>query len=437
MKLQRLLIKQYKCIPELEIRPKAVTVVEGGNGRGKTSVLDALSLIFDGGHRPQDIRNGAKKAEISIEIEDDRGGVFTVAKTINQKSSSIVVTKPDGEPAESPQTWLKELASGIGFDPVTFCEDPKARAEWIQKAMPITFTVQEATKTIYGDGVAAILKRHITGPVDLQGLIEARQRIYDERTKQNGVLKQTAGAKASLKAALPPDGDSKDWAAEGTAASAELDDLARQKLGKLRTVDGLEKDEIQAKTDECQKQIDALILARDAEIESIRMQSRRARTDIEEEFSGKEAAARERRTQAQERASEATRVATLRGEYERALREHTQAESAAANMNDALDSLDDLRKRKLKEMPIEGAEVRDGQLFINELPYDNLSTSEKLRVAFQFAGLMPNKLPMMISDRAESFEESNWQEVKAAAVESGYQVFFARVTEGELAVETI
>jgi hypothetical protein len=88
-------------------------------------------------------------------------------------------------------------------------------------------------------------------------------------------------------------------------------------------------------------------------------------------------------------------------------------------------------------MPIEGAEVRDGQLFINELPYDNLSTSEKLRVAFQFAGLMQNKLPMMISDRAESFEESNWQEVKAAAVESGYQVFFARVTEGELAVETI
>ena len=437
MKLLRLALKQYKCIAELEIRPKAVTIVEGGNGKGKTSVLDALSLIFDGCHRPQDIRNGAKKAEITIEIEDDRGGVFTVCKTINAKSSSIVVTKPDGEPAESPQTWLKELASGIGFDPVMFAEDPKARAEWIQKAMPITFTVQEATKTIYGDGVAAILKRHITGPVDLQGLLEARQRIYDERKEHNGRTKQLDGAIKNLKAALPPEGDAKDWAAEGAAASAELDSLSREKLGKLRTVDGLEKDEIQAKTEECQKQIDALIAARDLEIESVRMQSRRARTEIEDEFAGKEAAARERRTQAAERASEATRVATLRGEYARAVKEHAEAESAAANMNDALDSLDDLRKRKLKEMPIEGAEVREGQLYINELPYDNLSTSEKLRVAFQFAGLMPNKLPMMISDRAESFEESNWQEVKQAAVESGYQVFFARVTEGELAVETI
>ena len=36
----------------------------------------------------------------------------------------------------------------------------------------------------------------------------------------------------------------------------------------------------------------------------------------------------------------------------------------------------------------------------------------------------------------DPLEESNWQEVKPAAIESGYQVFFARVTEGELAVET-
>ena len=34
-------------------------------------------------------------------------------------------------------------------------------------------------------------------------------------------------------------------------------------------------------------------------------------------------------------------------------------------------------------------------------------------------------------------EESNWQEVKHAAIESGYQMFFARVTEGELVVQTI
>lgn len=436
MKLLRLALKQYKCIQELEIHPKAVTVLSAGNGRGKTSVLDAISLVFDGGHRPQDIRHGAKKAEITIEIEDDRGGTYTVVKTINQKSSSVVVTKPDGEPAESPQTWLKELASGIGFDPVLFAENPKARAEWIQKAMPIQFGVDESTKSIYGDGVNAILRRHITAPVDLEGLLAVRARIYDERKEHNGRTKQLDGALKNLKASLPPESDGKDWAAEGAAASAELDQLSSDKLSQLRTVDGLEKEEIDLKTKECQRQIDALIAERDRLIEDIRMQSRKARVQVEDEFSGKEAVARERRTQAQERAAEATRVVTLRGEYERTKKEHAAAESAALNLNDAIDALDDLRKKKMKEMPIEGAEVREGELFINDLPFENLSTSEKMRVAFQFAGLMPNKLPMMISDRAESFEESNWQEIKAAASESGYQLFFARVTEGELAVET-
>jgi len=438
VKLLRLFLKNYKCIPELEIRPKAVTIMSGKNGLGKTTVLDAIALIFDGGHQPHAIRLGAKRAEITLEIEESPGNCFTVCKTINQKSSSLVVTKPDGEPAESPQAWLKELASGISFDPVMFAEDPKARAEWIQRVMPMVFTVEQSTRTIYGDNVAAILKKHITGPVDLEGLLAVRQKLYDERREQNGRTKQLDGTLKTLKASLPAESENKDWAAEIAAAQSELDELAGSKLNTLREIDAREKDNVRGVTDEFQVQIDKLIAERDAKIQSIQMEARSERLVANDASSSLEQVQRERRTRAQERATDATRVATLRGEYERAKQEHAKAESAALNLDEAIETLDELRKQRTKEMPIEGAEVRDGQLFINDRHFDVLSTSEKLKVAFQFAGQLPNKLPMMISDRAESFDEANWQEVKTAAAESGWQVFFSRVTQGEeLAVETI
>ncbi len=438
MKLLRLALKNYKCIPELEIQPKAVTIISGGNGLGKTSVLDSIALIFDGGHRPQDIRLGAKRAEITLDIEDDAGALYSVTKSISQRSSSVVVTKPDGEPAESPQTWLKEICSGIAFDVVTFCEDPKARAEWIQRAMPLTFTLAETTRTIFGEGVASILRANIAGPLDLEGLLAVRQRLYDARKEQNGRTKQLDGTLKTLKASLPAESEGKDWAAEVAAAQSELDELARTKLANLREIDGRERDRVDSVTADFQRQIDLLMLERDQKIEIIHGEARAERVAANDAAGSLEEVQRERRTRAQERASEATRVSTLRGEYDRTKQEHAKAESMAANLSEAIETLDDLKANKLKQTPVDGADVREGQLFINDKPYDNLSTSEKLKVAFQFAGLLPNRLPVMISDRAESFDQDSWADVKNAAVESGWQVFFARVTAGEqLAVETV
>src|SRR5262249_41011515 len=144
MKLASASIRNFRGIEELDINPGAVTIFSGDNATGKTSALSALASIFEGGHQPADIRNGTRKSEIEIELLDDKGELFTVRKSITPKSSTVTVSREDGSAVPSPQSWLKSIASGIGFDPVQFVIDKKARAQFIQEALPTTFTPAEA-----------------------------------------------------------------------------------------------------------------------------------------------------------------------------------------------------------------------------------------------------------------------------------------------------
>ncbi len=71
-KINRLYIKNYNSISEVEIIPTESTVtLSGKNGQGKTSVLRAIESIVFGGHIEEPVvRSGETNAQIIAEIDD-------------------------------------------------------------------------------------------------------------------------------------------------------------------------------------------------------------------------------------------------------------------------------------------------------------------------------------------------------------------------------
>jgi hypothetical protein len=162
----------------------------------------AIKCVFEGGHTPDLIRTGAKRAEVAMVLDTGT----TIRRVITEKSSKLEVSTTDGAPVpEGPQHFVESLASGFAFDPLAFVEaKPKERLAYLQRALNLLFGPDE---------VRAAAGLTVPAPVDLDGLDRIREAIYKDRTKENTLTKQARATVERLSAALAED-DAVDWKKE-------------------------------------------------------------------------------------------------------------------------------------------------------------------------------------------------------------------------------
>lgn len=447
MKIISLTLVNYKCFEEIVIQPRvlpgwgSLTILSGGNQTGKTAILDAFYLIFEaGGHRPQDIRGGTKKATLTLVLQDDEGKNIEVVKTITPKSSRIEVTPEGGEPMESPQTWLNEIASGIGFNPQEFIDDPKKRQEFIQRVCPISFQATEAVALVYTKTAKEeMLSEFPSQPTNLDGLIAVRDRFGSRRKEVTGKLKQLEGTIKTLGEGLPAENQGQDWAAVTQEVDQKLTTVIREKGERLRECDKAAREAVDEATLAYNEAVALAQQALDAEKLRIEREAREARAGIESEYSESEKDLRTKQADARNYREQDIRNASVRQEYDRVKNERVEVEKQATALDDCVKAVDELRKNKQREMPIPGVELREGgALYVNDLPFDgNTSTSEQMRIALMFAGQLPNPARLVFLDRLESFDGPRFDELKQVIIDSGFNVFATKVTDGPLVVEKI
>src|SRR6516225_5652307 len=56
--------------PHAKFAPRSITRIKGPNTSGKSSILRALGRIFEGGHDPSIIREGAEKSVVEMVLDD-------------------------------------------------------------------------------------------------------------------------------------------------------------------------------------------------------------------------------------------------------------------------------------------------------------------------------------------------------------------------------
>ena len=127
MKILKFKALNYKGIKELEIIPDGnLVIISGKNGAGKSSTIDGIKNILSGKDKLtiKPIRNGESKAELELEVEGkNKNGElikYIIKKTFTENGESLQVLNDDGLKYPSPQTFLNKLTGGNGFDPNAF-----------------------------------------------------------------------------------------------------------------------------------------------------------------------------------------------------------------------------------------------------------------------------------------------------------------------------
>lgn len=185
MTIHRIQITNFMGIAARElVLSDAGAIVEGGNARGKTSVLLAVRAALAGqGISADAIRTGATSAEIVINLDD-----LTVRRVIDRNDTSLVVKgPPDGRARPAPQALLTALLGLSPLDPLDlYLAKPRDRRETILASLPITVTEEDLRRWISAEVFASLsTEARATTGHGLDVVERARRELYDRRTVAN------------------------------------------------------------------------------------------------------------------------------------------------------------------------------------------------------------------------------------------------------------
>lgn len=405
-----------------------VAVVVGANGQGKTSLLQSIHSVLEGGHDPDCIRQGAKTAKVVIELSN---GV-KMTKTITPKDSNLEVLSPDGGIVKGPATYIKGLVPALSFDPIQFLSsDPKDRAAFLLRTLPMNFEAAE---------ISRIVGSAISGTVNLERFNEIREGQYSQRTELNRQVRDLEGTINDMERNLPAD-DATDWSAERDSiaakisgvessiktAAAEIELAAEQRRSAERQHSAVR---VAALREQISKE-EATLAAFLSEVNS------RAATilaDSTRELEAEKALLSAELGQVRAKADHQQQTAGIRGvivERKKVLEGHVSRE---IRLTDTLKALDALKHRKLKELPIAGLDLRmDAKnrpvILIDGIPLDKLNRQTQLFVAIQAVSKAGGRLPLIICECAE-IDDEKLAELAAAGKDAGIQMILARWETG-------
>lgn len=118
MKLKHIKIKDFKGINQIESEINFHNVyVVGGNGKNKTSFLDAIWTTLTGDNiPPEPIRKGQTEATIEVELDK----YLAIMEFKKSKKTFRLISKDDGTVVDQPRTFFNSLVGIIDFDPNHF-----------------------------------------------------------------------------------------------------------------------------------------------------------------------------------------------------------------------------------------------------------------------------------------------------------------------------
>lgn len=434
MHIQKINIRQILGIDDLEITPGSFTTIEGPNGTGKTSILEAIKAAVSSGHDATLLRNGAEKGEVVFVLDDG----MSITKAVTADGSSTVVRDAAGKKVQRPAEAIASLLDMISVNPVDFLNAKnKDRVKVLLESMPMEVDTARLSE-LSGIAVTAASGVHVLQVIELTAT-----KVYDERTGTNRAIKEKDGTIKQLTEAMPPapngiDGtedEITDQVAEATTArDARLTQIAT-KLSGIETDTRNKIDGIRAKL---QADIDALKTAAQLEVDTLNAELAKQTglaTTARENANAKHTtttaplaaaltAIRTNREAAAKRETTSKLIDTMNGELEE-LRADAERQTAA------LTALEHYKSELLDKLPIPGLEVRDGEIYRYDVVFNRLNTAQQVDIAVEIAKLRAGSLGVICVDRIECLDSKMFESFRDRLIESGLQAFVTRVGDSD------
>lgn len=399
MHITKFTAENIKKLVAVNITPDGSVVVVGGkNNQGKTSVLDSIEMLLTGAKSiPKDvIRHGQSSARIAAELspapEAGYDGEYTVERIITRggKPQLIVKEAATGMEASAPQDWLDGLKqSNLAFDPLQFTRlKPKEQLERL--------------KEIVGVDTTELDSRHA--------------KIYAERAVINREGERLAGYVDKLPYHI---GVSKVDTAELATALAEQKSHNTWLAGRMQEKLSLER------SVESSRQL-LEVLRKQVETEEFRMADNAAKLQsVTEELAGKSvidttelngqiATADETNRQVAENAAREEKTRELKE-----LREQSKAKTVELKAIDA----EKAALMQAAKWPVAGLGFGAEGITFNDFPFENLSSSQQLRVSFAMAAAQCATLKVACIQDGSLLDEDSMKAVHELAKEHGMQLW--------------
>lgn len=434
--ISKIEVENIRGIPNANLEPKSITIIRGANGTGKSSWIDAFRCVFDGGYDPLLVRNGEERASVRVTLSDGT----TLQRVLDAKrcTSSITVKSADGEVIKSPQKYVESLADTLAYDPLDFIEyDHKQRAKLIEDLLRVELSTHELSAACLSQDWYLAHFDPRRNPFD--NIKAIRDAAYERRREMNVRERQAQDTVETLRKDMPTlNEDSADFEGRNAAAQRKLQEvisaerIAQTELSEQYSA-SLERIEAWAREEHAK--IDAAKNKKVAEAGAVKAEM------IAELIAAHGPLVQEARAEAQSAAAALTEYNKAQGLRDHLAKMEIQSKEfgdESIRLSRAIENLDRLRLEKLKEIPLEGADMRNGVLYINNIGFDGLNTAQQMEVAIQVGALRAKDLPFMLIDGGERLDESRREDLCRAAKDAGFQVVIAERLESAstLMVET-
>lgn len=383
---QTFTVENFKGVREITLSPEgSLVVIAGGNGAGKSSFIDAFVELFDPkGTRltPKPIREGEDEAR--AEFIDTDLDIRVVRTWKKNDAGRLEVFALDGAKYGKPAEVVAKLTGGLIFDPVAFLNlDEKRQREALLAKVELPFDIDEVAREKAG----------------------AEQR----RLEAGRDMKRLEGALASLP--KPP-----------AATPAE----------EVSSADLIAQIEAAHEARERRQRVEVFLAEaqEDVEIYTRKLQQAQERVQQAEAAVAKlpalvDVAPLRERLAAVEETNAAVRTA----------RDHARAVAelaAAANRHVAAQAdIDAVEAKKAAGLaaatfPVDGLSVDENGVTFDGIPFAQVNSAMRRRVAFAIATAGESDLRLVIVKDGDLLDSDSLAAIQSLAEERGYTVLVER-----------
>lgn len=469
MKVSKIQIRNLYGIKEYEAGSASVEL-EGKNGVGKTSVIDAIRYaLTNKSDREYIVRTGETEGEILIET--DSGVRINRKARTNQADYKSV--KQNGREVGSPESFLRELFTPLQLSPVEFMEmDEKKQNAIILDMIQYDWDLQKIKEWFgeipdwvsYDQNILSVLD-------DIQS---EKGEYFQRRQDINRDIRNKRAFIEDIASAIPAGYDAEHWKNENLGSLyREIETIRKQNAEINRAKQIIEERDSKCRKFEAEKEIGLAALDRELAAERERLgkenerlkaqlaENERALAGMDERRQDKasvieqkyetdiakyDALVEEYRAQAdeeieltselEEKAAYAEKMKAHLNEYDRMVSLQEEVEELQEETNSLTAKITKARELpgeilQTAQIPIKGLTVKDGIPLINGLPVSNLSEGEKLDLCINVAIQKPNGLQIILIDGVEKLATDLRNELYRKCKEKGLQFIATRTTDDD------
>jgi ABC-type branched-subunit amino acid transport system ATPase component len=394
MSAQTFTVRDYKGVREISLSPAGrLVLIAGGNGAGKSSFIDGLTELFDPrGSKltPKPIREGADEAHAEY-VDQDLDLKITRRWTKNGSAGTLTVETLDGAKYSKPSEVVASLLGGAIFDPVAFLNlDEKKQRE-------------------------ALLEK-VDLPFDLDTLIREKAGAEQRRLEAGREVKRLSGALASLPK------PAEDTPEEETASADVLAEIQEaQRIDRTWHDASAEYDAAAARYDEIARQIEDLQRQQAAAQErqqtaAERLNSLPAQIPVEP---------LQDRLRGLEAVNQAVRD---RKAYQRTAADLAAAQHQQEGAQVALDAIEKTKRDGLAaaEFPVDGLSVDEDGVTFDGVPFSQVNSAMRRRIAFAIATAGDPKLKLVIVKDGDLLDSDSLAAIADLAEDRQFTVLVER-----------